>query len=280
MKLNPKAEIYLPNLAKKGKKKYLCISAHHDDTEFMAFHGILKAFYDRDAAFYAAITTDGAGCVRTGPYKDYTDEDMIKVRAVEQKKAAEVGSYGGLYLLNYTSKEAKDPSNDSIANDFTEILEELKPDVVYMHNPLDKHPTHLGVCAKTMRALCALSEKNRPEKVYGCEVWRGLDFAPEDLKVTLDVSGGESLAAAVMGVFDSQIAGGKRYDLATAGRRRSNATYGESHEADAATETNYALDLTPVMEGKITLTEYAEMVLNGFKAGALIALRRVTEVKK
>ena len=37
-------------------------------------------------------------------------------------------------------------------------------------------------------------------------------------KVALDVQDRESLTAALLGVFDSQITGGKRYDLATAGR--------------------------------------------------------------
>ena len=35
--------------------------------------------------------------------------------------------------------------------------------------------------------------------------------------------------AALIGVFDSQIAGGKRHDLAVLGRRRANATYNASH---------------------------------------------------
>jgi len=39
----------------------------------------------------------------------------------------------------------------------------------------------------------------------------------------------ENLQFALLGVFESQIAGGKRYDLALMGRRRANATYFESH---------------------------------------------------
>ena len=50
-----------------------------------------------------------------------------------------------------------------------------------------------------------------------------------------------------MGVFDSQIAGGKRYDIASMGRRRANATYFESHGVDATTGLSYAMDMTPLM---------------------------------
>ena len=53
---------------------------------------------------------------------------------------------------------------------------------------------------------------------------------------------------ALLGVFDSQIAGGKRYDLASLGRRRANATYFESHGVDVSTGMSYAMDLTPLIQ--------------------------------
>jgi len=60
-------------------------------------------------------------------------------------------------------------------------------------------------------------------------VWRDLDWLVDSDKAPFDVSEHENLQAALLGVFDSQIAGGKRYDLASMGRRRANATYFESH---------------------------------------------------
>ena len=73
--------------------------------------------------------------------------------------------------------------------------------------------------------------------MHGCEVWRDLDWLLDREKVVHDVAGQEGLAAQVGGVFDSQIAGGKRYDLAVMGRRRANATFLESHGVDAATRS-------------------------------------------
>ena len=49
------------------------------------------------------------------------------------------------------------------------------------------------------------------------------------------------------GVFNSQIAGGKRYDLATPGRRAGNATFFESHATDQANQWIFGMDLTPLM---------------------------------
>jgi hypothetical protein len=51
----------------------------------------------------------------------------------------------------------------------------------------------------------------------------------------------------LLGVFDSQIAGGKRYDLATMGRRRANATYFETHGVDLTTGLSFAMDMTPLV---------------------------------
>ena len=66
-------------------------------------------------------------------------------------------------------------------------------------------------------------------------MWRDLDWLNDDDKQVLNVEAHENLAAALLGVFDSQIAGGKRYDLATMGRRRAHATYHASHGTDDST---------------------------------------------
>ena len=66
-------------------------------------------------------------------------------------------------------------------------------------------------------------------------------------KVTMDLSDHENLQFGLLGVFDSQIVGGKRYDLASMGRRRANATYFESHGVDNTTGLSYGMDLTPLM---------------------------------
>ena len=51
-----------------------------------------------------------------------------------------------------------------------------------------------------------------------------------------------------MGVFDSQITGGKRYDLATAGRKRANATYHHALTTDQSTALEFAMDLMPLID--------------------------------
>jgi len=87
----------------------------------------------------------------------------------------------------------------------------------------------------------------RPRRLLGGEGWRDLDWLTGDDKVALDVSARESLSAALIGVFDSQITGGKRYDLAVAGLRRAHATLDESHHLDATAALAFYMDLTPLL---------------------------------
>ena len=83
----------------------------------------------------------------------------------------------------------------------------------------------------------------------------------------MDVSGHENLAAALNGVFDSQIAGGKRYDLATLGRRRANATFFESHATDKTTQLAFGMDLTPlVADESLEIAGYVCGLIDRFKA--------------
>ena len=244
---------------------HLCIAAHEDDIEFMAFAPIAECFQKSDKWFCGVVTTDGAGSPRNGIYADYTDEDMKAIRIEEQKKAAHIGGYGAQILLGYSSKEVKDKNNDSVVNDYVEILKATKPQYVYIHNLADKHETHVATAVKAIAALRLLKLEEQPEKVYGCEVWRNLDWLNDDEKVYLDCSQYPNLGRALSSVFDSQISGGKRYDLAAEGRRLSNATFLESHACDTYTGLNYAMDLTPLIKDKtLNVSEYVCGYIDSF----------------
>ena len=227
---------------------HLGIGAHQDDLEFMAFHGIEACYRQTDKWFGGVTCTNGAGSARSGLYKDYSDEEMCQIRRREQDHAAVVGDYAAMVQLDYPSHAIKDPSNGAPVEDLLSVLKATTPDLVYTHNPADKHSTHVAVAANVLKALRALPSEERPKKVLGCEVWRGLDWMLDSDKTTLDVSRRPNLATAIGGIFDSQIAGGKRYDLAVDGRRIANATFYDSHSVDDAEKLWFAMDLTPLVE--------------------------------
>ena len=238
----------LPAAEALARTTFLAVSAHQDDLEIMAAEPILRCYQQPDKWFAGVVVTDGRGSPRDDLYRDYTDDQMQQVRVKEQKKAAVIGEYGALALLDYPSKAIKDGANKQSVEDLIQLLRLARPEVVYTHNLADKHDTHVGVALKTIEAIRALPADQRPPRLYGCEVWRDLDWMADADKVPMDVSGHENLQAALLGVYDSQICGGKRYDLATMGRRKANATYFASHGVDTSTGLIFGMDLTPLIE--------------------------------
>jgi LmbE family N-acetylglucosaminyl deacetylase len=229
---------------------HLAIAAHQDDIEIMAAAPILACFQQSDQWFTGVVVTDGRGSPRNGTYQNYSDEAMRLVRIQEQKKAAVIGEYAAQIMLDYPSKTIKDSSKTDPVEDILAILGSTYPKSVYTHNLADKHDSHVAVALRVIQAIRHMPETVRPEKVFGCEVWRGLDWMLDTDKISFDVSGHENLQAALVGVFDSQITGGKRYDLASLGRRRANATYFQSHSVDTAQGLIYGMDLTPLIENQ------------------------------
>lgn len=246
---------------------HMAISAHQDDIEIMAADGILKCFGKENEWFFAVVVTNGAGSPRDDLYAAYSDEEMRKVRKLEQKKAAFIGEYGAAALLDYPNAAVKDPEDREIIEELKELVSLARPRTVYTHNLADKHDTHIGVVTKVIRALRELPPEVRPERVYGCEVWRSLDWVNDGEKVAFDVSAHPNISAALVEVFDSQVCGGKRYDLATVGRRLGNATYSASHGVDEASSVSFAVDLTPlVADPSLDIAGYIRGFIDRFAA--------------
>jgi LmbE family N-acetylglucosaminyl deacetylase len=276
----PAAELFIPDglSAAEGlaRTTHMGVAAHQDDLEIMAFDGILACFGRAERWFCGVVMTDGAGSPRAGIYQDFTDEEMQRVRLQEQKKAAVIGEYGAQALLDYPSAAVKDGTDGRPVADLVQLLEGTRPEVVYTHNLADKHETHVAVALRTIEAIRRLPADSRPERLYGCEVWRDLDWLPDAAKVALDVSAHENLQAALLGIFDSQIAGGKRYDLATLGRRRANATYYATHDVDQSTGMTFAMDLTPLTDdASADIDAYVEGFIQQFARDVRERLHRL-----
>ncbi len=279
---NPGADLFVPDglevQAALARTTHLCIAAHQDDIEIMAYHGIAECFGQRDQWFTGVVVTNGAGSPRAGIYTAYTDEEMQKVRHLEQRKAAYVGEYTCQVQLGFTSAQVKNPNEQAVEEDLRQILEAAQPEIVYLHNLADKHDTHVAVALRAIAALRAVRGKVRPKKVYGCEVWRDLDWLPDADKQALPVSARLNIAAALVGVFDSQVSGGKRYDLATAGRRLANATYYASHSTDEESALSYAMDLTPLVDDpKLPVTDFVLAFVDRFRGEVELRLRSAGE---
>jgi LmbE family N-acetylglucosaminyl deacetylase len=77
---NESANLYVPDGTDVrdalSRTTHLCIGAHPDDIEIMAYHGIAACFQRPDRWMCGVIVTDGSSSSRLGPYARTTDEEM------------------------------------------------------------------------------------------------------------------------------------------------------------------------------------------------------------
>jgi LmbE family N-acetylglucosaminyl deacetylase len=230
-----------------ARTTHLGVVAHPDDLEIVAWPAIRECFGRPDQWFAGVVITDGAGAPRAGKYGAHTNAQMREIRRGEQKTAARVGEYGAVVLLDHTSAAVKSTSRAPIVQDLQALLEAARPATVYTHNLADRHDTHVAAALAAIEACRTLTEGARPSRVLGGEVWRDLDWLVDADKIAEDAGGREDLAARLIATFESQIAGGKRHDLAVLGRRRAHATFQASHAVDTTTSLCLAMDLTPLV---------------------------------
>lgn len=289
----PGSEVFVPDgITPVGnalaRTTHLGIGAHQDDLAIMALHGILECYMPDDQWFTGVTATNGSGSPREGEYAGYSGEQMMAARRQEDKMAAMVGRFSALALLDFPSSALKtpdDPLHDMVVPDLIELIRGCRPQFIYTHNLADKHDTHVAVALRVVRALRELGDEFRPKEIWGCEVWRGLDWLWDDEepvefyfgdKVVFDVSAHRNVAAALRGLYDSQIAGGKRYDAAAMGREAANATFFASHAGDTATANIFAMDMGELLHNpELDPFDYMQIYLEHFRENIRDRIRKM-----
>lgn len=248
-----------------ARTTHLGIGAHPDDLEFMTWRPILDCFEEQRLWFSGVVVSDGRSSPRAGQYAEYSDQAMVEVRLKEQRHAATTGEYSVVVsLMHSETGEVMAGTLRPLIEDLKAVLKATQPEVVVTHNLADSHPHHLVVATATVWALRELAYL--PRQFYGGEIWRSLDWLITSDKMTFDVSHHQNLTSSLMGVYDSQITGGKRYDLATAGRKKANATYFDPLCTDTATALEYGMDLLPLLRHpELSPSAYVCKLVEAFK---------------
>ena len=268
--LNPGADIHVPDGVAPEKAlertTYMSVAAHQDDCEIMAYHAIAKCYGSQDDWYTAVVLTDGGGSPRSGAFADYTNEQIHEKRSQEQRDAADVGKYSAVVQLAYTSPQVRTEKREQVEDELVTILKMARPKYMFIHNPADRHETHLGTCLRTIGALRKLPKEMRPEKVYGMEVWRSLDWLSSGDRLIFDTSEYPEVASDVITAFDSQCTPLKRFDLAALGRRLGNATFQAPRDNDETNSCNLGVDLTPLVDDpEIDIKEFTLKLVDNFK---------------
>ncbi|MCL2360736.1 MAG: PIG-L family deacetylase [Defluviitaleaceae bacterium] len=275
MFLGKNAEIFTPGQGNLSQTTDLCIGAHQDDIECMAYGPIAACYGNPDRHFTGVVVTDGGGSPRTGVYADYTDDDMKQVRVTEQKIAAQIGRYLAQVFLSYKSGEVKDPTTRSLTEELKSLILATSPENLYTHNLADKHDTHVAVALHVIKALREIPTEKRPKKIISMEVWRSLDWLCDEDKVIHDTGVYPNVSSALIGIYDSQVSGGKRYDLATQGRRLANATFFASHAVDDFQGIEFGLNITDLVYSNTEPTDFIVKYIERFKDDVI---KRITSL--
>ncbi len=285
MKLSrPDADIFVPDsgpsaglapAAALARTTHLCVIAHQDDIEINAYPAVAECYGRADRFFTGVVMTNGAGSARTGQYAHVTDAEMQGIRREEQRAAAALGKYNLQLQLAHPSADVKTPGHPAVTADLAAIFAGCRPSVVYLHQPADKHDTHVACLLRCLDALRALPRAQRPARVLGVEGWRDLDWLADDQKVPLDAGAHPALAEKLVAVFASQIAGGKRYDLAALGRRLANATFYASHATDTASALSFAMDLTPLVNDEtLSVADFTAGHIESLRSDVAVRIRK------
>lgn len=275
----PEADVFVPDGTAPGRAlartTHLCVIAHQDDIEINAYPAVAECHGRTDRFFTGVVLTNGAGSARTGRYAGTTDAEMQVIRRDEQRRAAVMGKYNLQLQLAHPSSAVKQPGHAGVRADLSAIFEGCAPEVIYLHQPADKHDTHVACFLRALEAIRALPRARRPGRLLGVEGWRDLDWLPDADKVALDASAEPALAAELIKVFDSQIGGGKRYDLAALGRRAANATFHTSHATDGTAAICWAMDLTPLVQDEmLSPLDFALKHVDRFRSDVAARLRQ------
>lgn len=276
---NQGADIHIPDCMEEEKAlartTYMSIAAHQDDCEIMAYHAIAKCYGSEKDWYTAVILTDGGGSPRSGAYADYTNEQIHEKRSQEQRDAADVGKYAAVVQLAYSSEEVRTAKRDVIEDELVELLKKARPEYMFIHNPADRHETHLGASLRAIGALRKLPPEMRPKKVYGMEVWRSLDWLSAKDRLIFDTSQYPEVASGVITAFESQCTPLKRFDLAALGRRLGNATFQAPRDNDVTDSCNIGVDLTPLIENPdLDIKEFTLQLIHNFYQEAEELLER------
>lgn len=238
----------------------VCIVAHPDDVEIGCHYACVECLDDPQRGLLAVVVTDGGGLTRTNEEQSWLREEIVDKRWEEQVRAGHVGEYAGGIGLMYHSDEVK--------SDNAAILEPIKAQIadilrncpqlvaVHTHSLLDTHPTHEAVARLAIGAIRSLPDSRRPQRLYGSQVWDGIEDAPRRLVRKFDVSDWRHLIANLVSCFKIE-SKGKNYPDAVIGRLQANATFGESHNLDCAKLLALALDMSELIDSDVGLREWA-----------------------
>jgi hypothetical protein len=189
--ISKKVDIYIPieesNLLAVSDKEalvrttHLCIGACQEDIEIIAYHGIAECYNKPNKWFTEVVVTDEIGSSQNGIYADFTEEQIKQIRCQGRIKTAESSKYNMSIQLGYSGDFIKCNSYSSVTMDLLTIFSECSPDIIYLHQSIDKNDTRVAVFTHCINALRQLPADKKPKMVIGSEIWENFYYIDNNL---------------------------------------------------------------------------------------------------
>ncbi len=168
------------------------VLAPHSDDEVLGAGGTAALHVRRGDRVEAAIVTDG----RFGQDGDIDPEELARIREAESRAAGEQIGFNQMHFGGMSDREEE--TRRQMTRWLADLLEELRPRVIYLPSPIDFHPDHAMVNEFLFQALRASAPA--PEVVAGYEVWATL--WPN---CVIDISATVAIKRRALDLFPSQM---------------------------------------------------------------------------
>lgn len=121
-----------------NKKVILAVGAHPDDMDFGA-SGTVAEWVKEGAEAYYLIVTDGS---KGSDDPKMTEEQLVKIRRQEQKKAGEILGLKKVFFLDY--KDTELTVTQRLKEDIVRIIRQVKPTIVITMDPAFYYSSSMG----------------------------------------------------------------------------------------------------------------------------------------
>lgn len=158
------AAIY-PELINKPQGSTILVLSPHPDDDVIGCGGTLCKHHLVGDEITTIYLTDGCKGDPTFP----NEHGLVKERQKEAREAAEIIGIKNMVFLNHRDQELK-KSKETVGQ-MIDLLEEIRPDIVYLPFLLDNHPDHIAT-NEIFADACKSMECNLSVILY--EIWTPL----------------------------------------------------------------------------------------------------------
>jgi len=243
----------------KGRNDNILVISPHPDDDVLGAGGTMAEASAQGRGVFSVYVTDGRG----SPRKDQgiTDEEMASCRKKEALASLKaIGAAGG-FFLEKRSQELTGAGGAEAREELKNIVEILRPAVVHLPAPYERHKTHQLCTALTLDVLRITGDW--PMEVFGYSLWGC--FWGGKKRIVRDISSVIRKKVEAVLAHVSQIEY-KNYHQGILGKNNCEAVFLESHEIQKASFVEIFLDMGELLTRKdLSIKAFTQEDLESFQ---------------